>query len=90
LYLPQTPITKYIKLPLTLENNKIFKIYAQKKNTHLLIACLVMTSNCDKKMAPRIEFNDKGPRTIRPKIGPPQNNFILTHVVGLHLLSKRI
>jgi len=31
LYLPQTPITKYIKLPVILENNKIAG-----KNTHLL------------------------------------------------------
>jgi len=28
----------------------------------------------------------KGQRTIRPKIGPPQNIFILTHIVGLYPL----
>jgi len=28
MYLPQTPITKYIKLPVILENSTIFKIYA--------------------------------------------------------------
>jgi len=28
MYLPQTPITKYIKLPVILENSKIFKRYA--------------------------------------------------------------
>jgi len=28
MYLPQIPITKYIKLPVILENSKIFKIYA--------------------------------------------------------------
>jgi len=31
MHLPQTPITKYIKLLVILENSKIFKIYAQKK-----------------------------------------------------------
>jgi len=31
IYLRQIPITKYIKLPVILENSKIFKIYAYKK-----------------------------------------------------------
>jgi len=37
MYLHQTPITKWIKLPVILENSKIFKICAKKENTHLFL-----------------------------------------------------
>jgi len=39
MYLPQTLITKYIKLPVILENSKIFKTYAKTKQKTTLITC---------------------------------------------------